>query len=147
MPKCLPKIVKKINNKLNANVAELKRMPKNLSLASEATTAFMQIGGQSQQDTFVGTVHPHLHSSSSSGGKPRWGGVVSAFTQIVCGGKPRGGKASRTHSWRTVHPHLHSSSSLEGKPCAPRRGGGGGGGEEWFSSCGAERWPFSTMAA
>ncbi|XP_030540790.1 dynamin-related protein 4C-like isoform X3 [Rhodamnia argentea] len=48
MAKCLPEIVKKINDKLNANVAELKRMPKNLSSVAEAMTAFMQILGSAK---------------------------------------------------------------------------------------------------
>ncbi|KAL3749803.1 hypothetical protein ACJRO7_010861 [Eucalyptus globulus] len=43
MAKCLPEIVKKINDKLNANVAELKKLPKNLSSVEEAMAAFMQI--------------------------------------------------------------------------------------------------------
>ncbi|XP_030477415.2 dynamin-related protein 4C-like [Syzygium oleosum] len=49
MAKCLPEIVKKINDKLNANVAELKRMPKNLSSVAEAMTAFMQILGSAKE--------------------------------------------------------------------------------------------------
>ncbi|KAI3408962.1 Protein kinase domain-containing protein [Psidium guajava] len=49
MAKCLSETVKKINNKPNANVAELKRMPKNLSLAAEATAAFMQIMGSAKR--------------------------------------------------------------------------------------------------
>ncbi|PKI53394.1 hypothetical protein CRG98_026183 [Punica granatum] len=43
--KCLPEIVRKINEKLSNNVAELDRMPKNLSTIAEAMTAFMQIMG------------------------------------------------------------------------------------------------------
>ncbi|XP_030477416.2 dynamin-related protein 4C-like [Syzygium oleosum] len=49
MAKCLPEIVKKINDKLSANVAELKRMPKNLSSVAEAMTAFMQILGSAKE--------------------------------------------------------------------------------------------------
>ncbi|KAI3417125.1 ABC transporter domain-containing protein [Psidium guajava] len=49
MANCLPEIIKKINDKLNANVAELKRMPKNLSSVAEAMTAFMQILGSSKE--------------------------------------------------------------------------------------------------
>ncbi|KAI3417124.1 ABC transporter domain-containing protein [Psidium guajava] len=49
MANCLPDIVKKINDKLNANVAELKRMPKDLSLVAEAMTAFMQILGSAKE--------------------------------------------------------------------------------------------------
>ncbi|KAI6684391.1 hypothetical protein NL676_030304 [Syzygium grande] len=49
MAKCLPEIVKKINDKLNANIAELKRMPKNLSSVAEAMTAFMQILGSAKE--------------------------------------------------------------------------------------------------
>ncbi|KAI6684394.1 hypothetical protein NL676_030307 [Syzygium grande] len=49
MAKCLPEIVRNINDKLNANVAELKRMPKNLSSVAEAMTAFMQIIGSAKE--------------------------------------------------------------------------------------------------
>ncbi|XP_030540787.1 dynamin-related protein 4C-like isoform X3 [Rhodamnia argentea] len=49
MAKCLPEIVKKINDKLNANVAELKRLPKILSSVAEAMTAFMQILGSAKE--------------------------------------------------------------------------------------------------
>lgn len=43
--KCLPEIVRKINDKLKTNMAELKKMPKNLSSTADATNAFMQIMG------------------------------------------------------------------------------------------------------
>ncbi|KAF8038496.1 hypothetical protein BT93_B1137 [Corymbia citriodora subsp. variegata] len=49
MAKCLPEIVKKINDKLNVNVAELKKIPKNLSSVTEAMTAFMQILGSAKE--------------------------------------------------------------------------------------------------
>ncbi|KAL3749793.1 hypothetical protein ACJRO7_010851 [Eucalyptus globulus] len=49
MAKCLPEIIKKINDKLNANVAELKKLPKNLSSVAEAMTAFMQILGSARE--------------------------------------------------------------------------------------------------
>ncbi|PHU05652.1 Dynamin-related protein 4C [Capsicum chinense] len=41
--KCLPDIVRKINDKLAANVTELNRLPKHLSSVAEALTAFMRI--------------------------------------------------------------------------------------------------------
>ncbi|OWM86126.1 hypothetical protein CDL15_Pgr010950 [Punica granatum] len=46
--KCLPEIVRKINEKLNINVAELNKMPKVLSTVAEAMTAFMQIMGSAK---------------------------------------------------------------------------------------------------
>ncbi|KAF8038493.1 hypothetical protein BT93_B1134 [Corymbia citriodora subsp. variegata] len=49
MAQCLPEIVKKINDKLKANVAELKKMPKTLSSVAEAMTAFMQILGSAKE--------------------------------------------------------------------------------------------------
>ncbi|XP_061990753.1 dynamin-related protein 4C-like [Rosa rugosa] len=41
----LPEIVKKINDRLNATLSELNKMPKSLSSIAEAMTAFMQILG------------------------------------------------------------------------------------------------------
>ncbi|RAL39924.1 hypothetical protein DM860_008064 [Cuscuta australis] len=41
--KCLPEIVRKINYKLSANMADLNRLPQGLSSVSEALTAFMRI--------------------------------------------------------------------------------------------------------
>ncbi|VFR02838.1 unnamed protein product [Cuscuta campestris] len=41
--KCLPEIVRKINDKLSANMADLNRLPQGLSSVSEALTAFMRI--------------------------------------------------------------------------------------------------------
>lgn len=41
--KCLPETVRKINEKLNNNEAQLSKMPENLSVISEAITAFVQI--------------------------------------------------------------------------------------------------------
>lgn len=41
--KCLPEIVRKINDKLAANVAELNRLPQHLTSVAEALTAFMRI--------------------------------------------------------------------------------------------------------
>lgn len=49
MAKCLPEIVKKINDKLNANVTELKKLPKNLSSVAEVMTAFMKILGSAKE--------------------------------------------------------------------------------------------------
>ncbi|XAR64692.1 Dynamin GTPase [Bertholletia excelsa] len=46
--KCLPDIVRKINDKLNENVLELSKMPKNLSSVAEAITVFMGIIGLSK---------------------------------------------------------------------------------------------------
>ncbi|XAR64693.1 Dynamin GTPase [Bertholletia excelsa] len=46
--KCLPDIVRKINDKLNEYVLELSKMPKNLSSVAEALTAFMGIIGLSK---------------------------------------------------------------------------------------------------
>ncbi|KAF8038495.1 hypothetical protein BT93_B1136 [Corymbia citriodora subsp. variegata] len=43
MAECLPEVVKKINDKLTTNVAELRKLPKTLSSVAEAMTAFMQI--------------------------------------------------------------------------------------------------------
>lgn len=40
---CLPETVRKINEKLNNNEAQLSKMPENLSVISEAITAFVQI--------------------------------------------------------------------------------------------------------
>ncbi|KAI6684403.1 hypothetical protein NL676_030316 [Syzygium grande] len=47
--KCLPDIVKRIDDKLNANLAELNSMPQNLSSVEEAVTAFMQIMGSAKE--------------------------------------------------------------------------------------------------
>ncbi|KAH7862911.1 hypothetical protein Vadar_011016 [Vaccinium darrowii] len=47
--KCLPDIVRKINEKLNSNISELSRMPQNLSSVTEAMTAFMRIIGFSKE--------------------------------------------------------------------------------------------------
>ncbi|KAF3651129.1 Dynamin-related protein 4C [Capsicum annuum] len=41
--KCLPEIVRKINDKLAANLAELNRLPQHLTSVAEALTAFMRI--------------------------------------------------------------------------------------------------------
>ena len=41
--RCLPEIVRKINEKLNASISELNRMPKTLSSVGEALTTFMGI--------------------------------------------------------------------------------------------------------
>ncbi|KAI5316819.1 hypothetical protein L3X38_036526 [Prunus dulcis] len=45
----LPEIVKKINDKLNYCLSELKTMPKSLSSVAEAMTAFMQIIGMAKE--------------------------------------------------------------------------------------------------
>ena len=47
--KCLPDIVRKINNKLNESMNELKDMPQNLSNVGEAIAAFMRIIGMSKE--------------------------------------------------------------------------------------------------
>ncbi|KAF8038362.1 hypothetical protein BT93_B1022 [Corymbia citriodora subsp. variegata] len=49
MAKYLPEIVKNINDKLKANVAELMGMPKNLSSVEEAMMAFVQIMGLAKE--------------------------------------------------------------------------------------------------
>ncbi|KAG5539890.1 hypothetical protein RHGRI_020195 [Rhododendron griersonianum] len=41
--KCLPDIVRKINDKLNSNVSELSKMPQNVSSVAEAMTVFVRI--------------------------------------------------------------------------------------------------------
>ncbi|KAA8538908.1 hypothetical protein F0562_025600 [Nyssa sinensis] len=47
--KCLPEIVRKIGDKLNMNISELKKMPKHLSSVTHAMTAFLQIVGSSKE--------------------------------------------------------------------------------------------------
>ncbi|KAA8538905.1 hypothetical protein F0562_025597 [Nyssa sinensis] len=47
--KCLPEIVRKIGDKLNMNISELKKMPKHLSSVTDAMTAFLQIVGSSKE--------------------------------------------------------------------------------------------------
>ncbi|KAE9459398.1 hypothetical protein C3L33_08689, partial [Rhododendron williamsianum] len=47
--KCLPDIVRKINDKLSYNIAELNKMPQNLSTVAEAMTVFMRIIGFSKE--------------------------------------------------------------------------------------------------
>ncbi|PIN07239.1 Vacuolar sorting protein VPS1, dynamin [Handroanthus impetiginosus] len=42
---CLPEIVRKINDKLSANVQELNKLPKHLNSVAEAMTTFLQILG------------------------------------------------------------------------------------------------------
>ncbi|KAK2632517.1 hypothetical protein EUGRSUZ_L01453 [Eucalyptus grandis] len=49
MAKYLPEIVKKINDKLDTNIAELERMPKNLSSVEDAMMAFMEIMGSAKE--------------------------------------------------------------------------------------------------
>nr|GLL31808.1 dynamin-related protein 4C-like [Ipomoea trifida] len=46
--KCLPEIIKKINDKLAANAAELNQLPPKLNSLPEAMTAFMRILGSSK---------------------------------------------------------------------------------------------------
>lgn len=41
--KCLPDIVRKVNEKLNSSLSELKKMPQNLTSIGEATRAFLQV--------------------------------------------------------------------------------------------------------
>ncbi|GLT30539.1 hypothetical protein SLA2020_053330 [Shorea laevis] len=47
--RCLPETVRKITEKLNANVTELNRMPKTMSSTAEALTAFMRIIGSAKE--------------------------------------------------------------------------------------------------
>lgn len=47
--KCLPGIVKQINDKLNSSIAELNKLPNSLSSPAEAMTAFMRILGSSKE--------------------------------------------------------------------------------------------------
>ncbi|XP_058226127.1 dynamin-related protein 4C-like [Rhododendron vialii] len=47
--KCLPEIVRKINDKLNSSMSELNKMPQHLSSVSEAMTVFMRIIGFSKE--------------------------------------------------------------------------------------------------
>eukprot|EP00268_Persea_americana_P039695 TRINITY_DN3931_c0_g1_i3.p1 TRINITY_DN3931_c0_g1~~TRINITY_DN3931_c0_g1_i3.p1 ORF type:complete len:688 (+),score=128.68 TRINITY_DN3931_c0_g1_i3:293-2356(+) len=47
--KCMPEIVKKINDKLNQNVAELNELPPNLTTIGDAMKAFMQILGATKE--------------------------------------------------------------------------------------------------
>lgn len=47
--RCMPEVVKQINEKLTTNIAELNKMPKKLSTVAEAMTTFMQIIGQSKE--------------------------------------------------------------------------------------------------
>ncbi|KAF7138967.1 hypothetical protein RHSIM_Rhsim07G0108700 [Rhododendron simsii] len=47
--KCLPDIVQKINDKLSYKIAELNKMPQNLSTVAEAMTVFMRIIGFSKE--------------------------------------------------------------------------------------------------
>ncbi|XP_042515850.1 dynamin-related protein 4C-like [Macadamia integrifolia] len=47
--KCLPDIVRKINQKLSSNVSELNKLPKHLSNVADAMTAFMQIIGSAKE--------------------------------------------------------------------------------------------------
>ncbi|XP_030477419.2 dynamin-related protein 4C-like [Syzygium oleosum] len=49
MAKYLPEIVMKIDDKLDANDAELKRMPKNLASVEDALMAFMEIMGSAKE--------------------------------------------------------------------------------------------------
>ncbi|XP_043705666.1 dynamin-related protein 4C-like, partial [Telopea speciosissima] len=49
LAKCLPDIVKKINEKLSLNVSELNKLPKHLSNVADAITAFMQILGSTKE--------------------------------------------------------------------------------------------------
>ncbi|GMH13070.1 hypothetical protein Nepgr_014911 [Nepenthes gracilis] len=47
--KCLPNIVRQINDKLNSNVSELNSMPQSFSSVAEAMTAFMRILGSAKE--------------------------------------------------------------------------------------------------
>ncbi|KAL8150545.1 hypothetical protein V2J09_020353 [Rumex salicifolius] len=46
--KCLPNIIRQINDKLNANVTDLNQMPRNFSSVADAMTAFMGILGSAK---------------------------------------------------------------------------------------------------
>ncbi|KAJ4957309.1 hypothetical protein NE237_014092 [Protea cynaroides] len=47
--KCLPDVVRKINDKLSFNVSELNKFPKHLSNMADAMTAFIQIVGSAKE--------------------------------------------------------------------------------------------------
>ncbi|KAL3652685.1 Dynamin-related protein 4C [Castilleja foliolosa] len=47
--KCLPDIVRKINEKLSSNMEDLNKMPRNMMSIAEAMTAFMQILGSAKE--------------------------------------------------------------------------------------------------
>ncbi|XP_050225476.1 dynamin-related protein 4C-like [Mercurialis annua] len=49
--RCLPEIVRKINEKLNANVSELNKLPKAISSPAEAMTALMGIMGAAKESS------------------------------------------------------------------------------------------------
>ncbi|KAL0329812.1 UNVERIFIED_CONTAM: Dynamin-related protein 4C [Sesamum radiatum] len=47
--KCLPEIVRKINDKLSANIEDLHKLPKHLNSVAEAMTTFMHILGSAKE--------------------------------------------------------------------------------------------------
>ncbi|KAL0393554.1 UNVERIFIED_CONTAM: Dynamin-related protein 4C [Sesamum latifolium] len=47
--KCLPEIVRKINDKLSANIEDLNKLPKHLNSVAEAMTTFMHILGSAKE--------------------------------------------------------------------------------------------------
>ncbi|KAG8374966.1 hypothetical protein BUALT_Bualt10G0050600 [Buddleja alternifolia] len=47
--KCLPDIVRKVNDKLSSNVEDLNKLPKNMTSVTEAMTTFMHILGSSKE--------------------------------------------------------------------------------------------------
>ncbi|GAB4835428.1 hypothetical protein Ancab_000335 [Ancistrocladus abbreviatus] len=49
LSRCLPNIVKQINDKLSANVSDLNSMPQNLSSVADAMTEFMRILGSAKE--------------------------------------------------------------------------------------------------
>ncbi|KAJ4969353.1 hypothetical protein NE237_016054 [Protea cynaroides] len=49
LAKCLPGIVKKVNDKLSVNVSELNKLPKHLANVADAMTAFMRILGSTRE--------------------------------------------------------------------------------------------------
>lgn len=49
MVKCLPDIVRKINDKLTSNVEDLNALPQNLNSIAEAMAAFMHIIGSAKE--------------------------------------------------------------------------------------------------
>lgn len=47
--KCLPNIVRKINEKLSSSISDLDSMPRNFMLIAQELTAFMRILGSAQE--------------------------------------------------------------------------------------------------
>ncbi|KAG6389279.1 hypothetical protein SASPL_150744 [Salvia splendens] len=68
--KCLPEIVRKINEKLSANVEELNKMPKNLSSISDAMTEFMNILGSARDSLNKNLLHGEFDDYLYAGVNP-----------------------------------------------------------------------------